>query len=191
MDSDTIGRLTYLVLLLAAVGGWMIVEYRQRMGQALRTAAAWGLIFIGVAAGYGLWQDIRTDMMPAQQVTAENRIELPRAEDGHYYATLEINGTPVTFMADTGATNMVLSQDDARRIGIDPDTLMYLGQANTANGIVQTARVTLDKVEFGPFADAGFPASVNDGEMEGSLLGMDYLGQFRIEITGNRMILSR
>lgn len=191
MDSDTIGRLTYLVLLLAAIGGWVIVEYRQRMGQALRAAAAWGLIFIGVAAGYGLWQDIRNDMMPAQQVTAANRIELPRAEDGHYYATLDINGTPVIFMADTGATNMVLSQDDARRIGIDPETLMYLGQANTANGIVLTARVTLDKVEFGPFADIGFPASVNDGEMEGSLLGMDYLGQFRIEITGNRMILSR
>ena len=32
MDSETTGRLLYLVLLLAAVGGWIIVEYRKRMG---------------------------------------------------------------------------------------------------------------------------------------------------------------
>ena len=191
MDGDTFARLGYLVLLLVAVGGWIIVEYRQRMGQALRTAAAWGLIFIGVAAGYGLWQDVKTDMLPKQLIVDGGTVELQRAPDGHYYATLTLNGEPVVFMADTGATNMVLSQEDARRVGIDPGSLMYLGQAYTANGVVRTARVTLETVELGPFRDAPFPAWVNDGEMDGSLLGMDYLGQFRIEIAGDRMILRR
>ncbi len=191
MDGDTLGRLTYLVILLAALGGWLMVEFRQRLGQTLRTAVAWGLIFVGLMAGYGLWQDIRTDIAPVQQVTAENRIELPRAEDGHYYASLQINGASVLFMADTGATNVVLSRDAARRIGMDPDSLLYLGEASTANGTVRTAQVTLDEVSFGPFRDTGLLASVNDGEMDGSLLGMDYLGRFRIEITGDRMILSR
>ena len=191
MDGDTIARMAYLGLLLAAVGGWVIVEYRQRLGLALRSAAAWGLIFIGAMAGYGLWSDIRTDIGPAQMTVADGRVELPRAPDGHYYATLVLNGTEVRFMADTGATNMVLSQQDARRIGIDPDTLIYLAEAQTANGTVRTARVTLDSVELGPFRDATFQAWVTDGEMEGSLLGMDYLGLFRIEIAGDRMILTR
>ncbi len=191
MDGDTIARMAYLGLLLAAVGGWVIVEYRQRLGLALRSAAAWGLIFIGAMAGYGLWTDIRTDIGPAQMTVADGRVELPRAPDGHYYATLVLNGTEVRFMADTGATNMVLSQQDARRIGIDPDTLIYLAEAQTANGTVRTARVTLDSVELGPFRDATFQAWVTDGEMEGSLLGMDYLGLFRIEIAGDRMILTR
>ena len=189
MDGDNFARLGYLVLLLMVVGGWIIVEYRSRMGLALRTAAAWGLIFLGVAAGYGLWQDVRSDMLPKQMVTDSGTVELPRAEDGHYYATLRVNGQQVLFMVDTGASNMVLSRDDARRVGLDPDTLMYLGQASTANGTVRTARVTLATVELGPFRDAPFAAWVNDGEMEGSLLGMDYLGRFRIEITGDRMIL--
>lgn len=191
MDGDSIARMTYLGLLLAAVGGWVIVEYRQRMGQAMRAAAAWVLIFIGAMAGYGLWKDIRTDILPSQMVTDAGTVELPRAADGHYYATLTVNGQPVLFMADTGATNMVLSQDDARRLGIDPESLFYLGEAQTANGTVRTARVSLDSVELGPFRDAPFAAWVNDGEMEGSLLGMDYLGRFRIEITGDRMILRR
>jgi aspartyl protease family protein len=191
MDSETTGRLLYLVLLLAAVGGWIIVEYRKRMGEALRTAAAWGLIFIGVMAGYGLWNDLRTDIAPQQMVSEAGTIEVPRAEDGHYYLTLEINGTPIQFLADTGATNMVLSDRDARRVGIDPDSLMYLGSAQTANGTVRTARVELPSVTLGPYQDNDFTAWVNQGEMSGSLLGMEYLSLYRVEIAGDRMILRR
>lgn len=191
MDADTTGRLLYLVLLLAAVGGWVIVEYRQRMGQALRTAAAWGLIFIGVMAGYGLWNDLRTDMAPQQMVTDAGMIEVPRAADGHYYVTLDINGTPVQFLADTGATNMVLSDRDARRVGVDPESLVYLGTAQTANGTVRTARVELPSVTLGPHTDTDFSAWVNQGEMSDSLLGMEYLSLYRVEIAGDRMILRR
>lgn len=191
MDSETTGRLFYLLLLLAAVSGWILVEYRKRMGEALRTAAAWGLIFIGVMAGYGLWNDLRTDIAPQQMISEAGTIEVPRAEDGHYYLTLQVNGTPVQFMADTGATNMVLSDRDARRVGIDPAELVYLGTAQTANGTVRTARVELPSVTLGPYSDQDFPAWVNQGEMSGSLLGMEYLSLYRVEIAGDRMILRR
>ena len=191
MDGDNFARLAFLLLLLVAVGGWVIVEFRNRMGQALRMAMAWGLIFVGVVAGYGLWSDIRQDILPQQMVSEGGEIAVPRAEDGHYYLTLQINGTPVVFMADTGASNMVLSREDARSLGIEPESLQYLGEASTANGIVRTARVTLPRVELGPFRNEDFQAFVNDGEMEGSLLGMDYLGQFRLEIAENRLVLRR
>jgi aspartyl protease family protein len=192
MDGDSYASLGYLALLLAALGGWVIVEFRNRMGQTLRSFAAWGLIFLGVMAAYGLWNDIRgPGPIPGQILTEAGRIELPRAPDGHYYATLTLNGTEVRFMADTGASTMVLTKDDATRIGIDPDTLAYLGQAYTANGVVRTARVSLDTVELGPFADQNLSAWVNEGEMDTSLLGMDYLGKFRIEIAGDKMILGR
>ncbi len=185
------GRLIYLLLLLAAVGGWMAVEYRARMGQALRTLMAWGLIFLGVAAGYGVWQDIRSTAMPIQRVEEGGRVVLNRRGDGHFHLTLRIGGTPVDFLVDTGATNVVLSRQDARKLGIDPDRLAYLGRAQTANGGVRTARVTLEDVRLGEIRDARLPAYVTDGDLEGSLLGMDYLRRFRIEIEGGRMVLSR
>lgn len=192
MDGDSFARLGYLALLLAAVGGWVIVEYRGRMGQALRVAAAWGLIFLGVMATYGLWTDIRgPQAIPDQILTEAGRVELPRAPDGHYYATLTVNGVDLRFMADTGASTMVLTRADARAIGLDPGALLYLGEAHTANGRVRTARVTLDTVALGPFADSNVSAWVNEGEMDISLLGMDYLGRFRIEIAGDKMILGR
>lgn len=191
MDEDLWMRLLYLSLLLLAVGGWVFVEFRQRLGQSLRLAAAWGLIFLGVIAGYGLWNDIRPDLMPRQAVVEGGAIEIPRGPDGHFHLTLEINGTPIRFVADTGATNMVLTREDATRLGIDPDALVYLGEARTANGSVRTARVELPVVQLGPYVDEGFPAWVNDAEMFGSLLGMDYLQLYRVEIDGDRMILRR
>lgn len=191
MDGDTTARLFYLLLLLVAVGGYVMVEYRKRMGQALRSFAAWGLIFVGVIAGYGLWNDLRTEIAPRQMISQEGIIEIPRAPDGHYYLTLTIGGTPIQFMADTGATNMVLAAADARRLGLDPETLVYIGRAQTANGMVATARVELQDVVLGPYQEQVFPAWVNQGEMDQSLLGMDYLSLYRVEIARDRMILRR
>ena len=191
MDADVFARLAYLGIILVALIGWALVEYRGKLGFAVRSAVAWGMIFVGAAAGYGLWGDIRGRVMPVQTVTEDGQIEVPRAEDGHYYLTLVIDGVEVEFLADTGATNVVLSDSDARELGIDPESLVYLGQAETANGTVLTADVSIRNVELGPFFDARITASVSKGAMEGSLLGMDYLGLFRIEIDRDRMILSR
>lgn len=191
MDGDILARVAYLGIILVALLGWALVEYRGRLGFAARSAVAWGMIFVGAAAGYGLWGDIRGSIMPVQSVTENGQIEVPRAEDGHYYLTLTIDGVEVEFLADTGASNVVLSDSDARRLGIDPESLAYLGQAETANGTVLTADVSIRNVELGPFFDARITASVTNGAMEGSLLGMDYLGLFRIEIDRDTMILSR
>lgn len=191
MDGDQAARALYLGILLVSVGGWLLIEYRSRLGTALRTLLAWALIFLGLAAGYGLWADLRRDVIPGQFTDNAGAIEIPRAPDGHYYLTLEINGTKVQFLADTGASNIVLSPDDAARLGFDPAALRFMGEATTANGVVKTAVVTLDRVRLGPVDDRNLTAFVNQADMQGSLLGMDYLGLFRIEISADRMILRR
>lgn len=189
MDGETLARVGYLAIILVALGGWALVEFRQRLGQALRFAMAWGLIFVGVMAGYGLWTDISRTALPQQILTAQGEIEVPRSADGHYYLKLAINGTPLTLMVDTGASGLVLSLDDAERLGIEAASLEFRGEAMTANGPVRTAQVTLPVIELGPFRTENFRAYVNEGVMDGSLLGMDYLGQFRMEFAGDRLIL--
>ena len=189
MDGETLARVGYLALILVAVGGWVMVEFRERMGQALRMALAWGLIFVGVMAGYGLWSDIRRDVMPFQEIVDDGTIEVPQSPDGHYYLTLTIDGTAVPFMVDTGASGMVLAAGDAERLGIDVESLNFLGQASTANGVVRTAQVTLDRVVLGPFRNDSFRAYVTEGVLDQSLLGMDYLRQFRMEFAGGKLIL--
>lgn len=191
MSGETLAQIGYLGLILVALGGWAIVEFRGRMGFALRAGLAWGLIFLAVVAAFGIWSDLKSDLMQSAVFRDSGRIEIPRDPDGHFYMTLQINGTPIRFMADTGASSMVLTQADAARLGIDVASLAFDGEAMTANGIVRTASLRLPQVAFGPHLDENFPAFVNEGQMDGSLLGMEYLSAFRIELDGAKMILQR
>ena len=193
MESWEAGQFVYLMLLGAALGGYYVVSHRDRLGQVARHALLWGLIFVGIIAVAGLWSDIRRDVIPRQSAVIEGaRIVVPRSWDGHYYLTLKADGAPVEFIVDTGATEIVLSRQDAVRAGIDPEKLIYSGIASTANGTVRTARTALDKLEIGPIVDRNVAVWVNEGEMEGSLLGMAYLRRFeRLQISDGRLVLER
>lgn len=191
-DIET-GRLIYLIVLLAMVAGWFFMQTREGLNKTFQYAAIWGLIFVGGAAAVGLWQDIsRSGTHPQMSVRGTDQIVVSMSRDSHFYLTLEVNDAPLRFVVDTGATDMVLTQADARRAGIDPDALNYLGVANTANGEVRTAFVRLDQVQLGEVIDRDVAAVVNQGQMAQSLLGMGYLQRWgRIEIANGELILTR
>ncbi|WP_371059599.1 TIGR02281 family clan AA aspartic protease [Rhodosalinus sp. 5P4] len=193
MTGDQIAQLTYLALLGGAIAFWLLLRNRTRLGQMAQYAAVWGLIFLGAIAAVGLWGDIRQTVAPRQNVLADQgRITVPRAPDGHYYLTLDVNGVPVRFVVDTGASQVVLTRADAARAGIDTASLAFLGRAMTANGEVATAPVRLDSIGTGPIRDEGFNAWVNAGEMRESLLGMSYLQRFgTIRISDGELVLTR
>ena len=193
MNGDQIAQLSYLALLGAAIVMWFVTQNRLSLGKTVQMAAAWVFIFIGVIAVIGLWDDIRSTVNPAPQMTvSDHQIEVPRSVDGHYYLPMRVNGEPITFMVDTGASQIVLNSDDARRIGIDPDQLNYIGRASTANGVVRTAPVRLDSLELGPITDRNIGASVTEGDLDQPLLGMEYLQRFsNVQFSDGRLILSR
>ncbi len=193
MTADMTASLIYLVLLACAVGGWFFASGRESLGKTAQMAAIWGFIFLGVVAAYGLWSDVQRQTVGGQMLQlGEGQITVPRQADGHYYLTLALNGENIRFVVDTGATDLVLSRRDAERAGLAPDTLNFIGIANTANGQVRTAPVRIDTVRLGDITDTNVRASVNGGEMAGSLLGMGYLEKWgRIEISGGELRLTR
>ncbi|MDN3712150.1 TIGR02281 family clan AA aspartic protease [Paracoccus cavernae] len=190
--TEDLPRLAYLALLLVALAGFLIVEFRAKPGQTMRQALAWGLIFVGTIAVAGLWQDISRSVVPRQQIFEGGRIEIPVSSDGHYYLTVTLNGEEVDFVVDTGATTIALSRDEARRIGVDTDNLAFTAQARTANGIVPTAPVIIRDVQIGDIHDRNVSAVVVDGDLGMPLLGMTYLSRFaRVSIESDRLILQR
>ncbi|KIC19194.1 retropepsin-like aspartic protease family protein [Leisingera sp. ANG-DT] len=193
MGEYEIGRFIYLIILLVAVGSWVFVQNRQSLGKTLQMFAVWGFIFLGVIASYGLWEDIRQTVRPQQSVAMDaGRVEVPRSPDGHYYLTLEVNGAPVEFLVDTGASQVVLNERDAQSAGIDTGNLAYLGRASTANGEVRTASVWVDEISLGGITDKDLRVWVNQGELDQSLLGMGYLQRWSsIEIRNGALVLTR
>ena len=191
-DPDSRARLLYLAALLVFVAGLFLWGQRRDLGKRLRDLLVWALILAMAVIAYGFRDILREQLLPAAMVETGDTIALRRASDGHFHATLDINGERVRFMVDTGASDLVLSRRDAARVGIDPDGLAYLGTARTANGTVETATVRLGLVRLGSFTDTDVRASVTKGGLDSSLLGMSYLDRFSsIGISGDTMRLTR
>ena len=193
MEENNFASLIYLSVLAAVLLGLVLMNRRGELGKVLRQAGVWLFIFLSVVVLVKSWQDIRQSgrSMSFQQ-SESGSIIIPKDLDGHFYLTLTINNQEIDFLVDTGASDVVLTRQDASRVGFDPDRLEYWSIANTANGTVRLATIRLGTVRFGDLVDKNIRASVTEASMEKSLLGMTYLSRFNtIEIKKNEMILRR
>ena len=193
MEENAFSRLIYLSVLVVAILGSVLISRRGAYGKMFRQAGIWLLIFMGLVAIVASWQDIRqSGQTMSFQQSEDSAIIIPKEIDGHFHLTVTINDRPIEFLVDTGASDIVLTRNDAARVGFDPNRLDYWGMANTANGTVRLATIRLETVRLGEFIDKNIRASVNKAPMEKSLLGMRYLSKFRaIEISNDQMILKR
>ncbi|PCJ74734.1 MAG: TIGR02281 family clan AA aspartic protease [Rhodobacteraceae bacterium] len=188
-----IAYFVYMAIFGLVIGAYILRAYRGRMGTMVQQALIWILIFLAAVIIYGFKEQLQRQLYPSQGVMiSDNTISLTRARDGHFYADLLVNGVSVEFVIDTGASEIVLATQDAEKIGMPLDQLMYLGIAETANGEVRTAQVILDTLEFSGMRTRNVRAFVSEGQMSVSLLGMAYLRRFsRIEIIDDTLLLHR
>lgn len=183
-------------LLFMLIFGGSFVYFSRASKKAVFKAIFGWIAIVSVIAGFyvvGKGDTYRTmadNITPAREVTANGEMQVQRARDGHFWIMTQINGQNLPMMVDTGASMVVLSKKDARRIGIDVNKLRFNGSSSTANGTVSYARTRLDDFVIGHVAFNNFTVTVNGGQMEGSLLGLDALNQFKsYEMRGDMMIL--
>jgi aspartyl protease family protein len=122
--------------------------------------------------------------------TAAQEIVLPVGLGGHFTSAGAINGRPVQFMVDTGATVVALSQSEAERIGLDwrnaPQAL-----TQTANGAVPVHRLSLSAVRVGEVEVNNVDAIVMPAQMPYVLLGNSFLGRFQMRRDNDLLRLER
>lgn len=107
-----------------------------------------------------------------------------RDATGAFVVNGSVNGHPVTFVVDTGASDVVLSPDDAARLGLVQAKLKYDRLYQTANGVGRAAGFQANEIRVGSITIANVSASVNQAPMKYSLLGrafLDRLNTFKIE----------
>jgi len=119
---------------------------------------------------------------------SDHVIRIKAAGDGHYYIKGSADGVPLDFIIDTGASNIVLPKEVAERLHNGP--LNFNLPTYTANGVTQSAQVTIRKLTIGPYTVNDVPAWANGGPLDTPLLGMSWLRHFRsIEIENGVMTL--
>lgn len=111
---------------------------------------------------------------------------------GMFQAVGSINGFPVNFLVDTGATYVVMNRNEARRLGIDYRQHGKQGYASTANGIIRTWEITLNRVQVGDVLLTNVKGAVNEGDSPREvLLGMSFLGRLEMKNDGTSMLLRK
>jgi len=116
-------------------------------------------------------------------------ITLERERDGHFYAEARVNGAPVRFLIDTGATGIALTESDARNAGLAFNSAQSEVVGTGPSGQVHGQFVRLNRVELGLKAVSDSPAIILEGG-DRSLLGQSFLSQFgSVEIHNDTMVL--
>ncbi len=197
-ETDEKLNLLYPVLVLTLVSSGLIAMRRVRMGELARNLAIWIGIALVVAVGFA-YQDeltsvatrLRAELIPGYAVEdAAGELTIAESPDGYFYAIATVNGTPVTFLIDTGASDIVLSPGDAARLGIASEDLEFSRVVETANGMAQAARARVANFTLGPIQLRDVEVSVNQATMSTSLLGMAFMRNLAsFEIRGRNLIL--
>lgn len=110
--------------------------------------------------------------------------------NGHFFAEGSINGVPIRFMVDTGATSIAINSKHADRVGIDYKRHGTPSFASTAGGVVRMYAVKLNAVEVGGIRLHNIDAGVIEGNHpREALLGMSFLGRLDMKRDGEKMEL--
>ena len=113
-----------------------------------------------------------------------------RGEGDAFYVFGKIDGAPVRFLIDTGASEIVLSPADARAAGLNPENMDFSTPSETANGVGYSARGIVRSLKIGPIRMTDVPVSINQNPMSVSLLGMPFLKRLdSFEVRGDRLYL--
>jgi aspartyl protease family protein len=199
LSSDQTGQFIYLIVLLFFISSGFLFKGKIKASQALTQLFCWLLITLTIIVLYSFRYDfynikdrLISELFPSHAVRlSDSQVSINISRNNHFYIKLKVNNQNIRFMIDTGASDMVINQKDAKKVGLNLEDLVYNKRYQTANGSTFGASVTLQKIEFGGLIFNNVPASVNNSNMGTSLLGMSFLRNFKkYEFYQDRLILT-
>jgi aspartyl protease family protein len=193
MTNDWMLGSLYLLMAIMLVSGSLIAR-RERFAKLATMALAWVAIF---GAGFVLFT-FRDDLgYVAQRLKAEatgepvvegHEVRIPMAIDGHFWVEGSVNGIPVKFLVDSGATMTTIGRDTAVAAGV-PVNAGRVQVVRTGNGMVRVATGRADSLAIGPIERTQIGVHIAAHE-DLNVLGMNYLSSLqRWGVEGRWLIL--
>jgi aspartyl protease family protein len=193
MTNDLMLGGVYILMAMMLVLGSLMAR-REPAAKLLKMSLAWIVIF---AAGFVLFTFRDNFGWVAQRLKAEavgtpveqgRETRIPMAIDGHFWVEAQVNGQPVKFLIDSGATMTTIDRDTAARVGVDvsPRRDQFV---RTGNGIIRVSSGRAAELEVGGISrrDVGLQVAEND---DLNVLGMNFLSSLsRWGVEGRWLVL--
>ncbi|HUC51679.1 MAG TPA: TIGR02281 family clan AA aspartic protease [Xanthobacteraceae bacterium] len=198
LSVDDFGSLAYKLLILVFLGSAALTMLRERFSQALTGALLWVVVALVLVIAYSYRYEVNdvagrllAELIPGRAVTHGRMVEVARTNSGDFDILARVNGVRVPMVLDTGASSVVLTQQDAKAAGLPLEVLDYTVSIDTANGRTHAAQVTLDRLAVGGLEERSVEALiVQPGQLRTSLLGMSFLNRLQSwQVSGDRLIL--
>lgn len=189
---------TRTLVLAVLVASGLVYSRGFGLKESVRNIAIWTGISAVLVLGYiyypaveEVFGNVRSELVPGYPVnTSGGEMVFAKDRSGDFLIIGSANGKPVKFLVDTGASEIVLSPDDAQRIGVDTSKLVFDRTSETANGLGHGAAYTLGELQIGDMKLFNVPVSINQAKMHNSLLGMAFLSQMKsFEFRGRKLYL--
>ncbi|MEJ8572948.1 retropepsin-like aspartic protease family protein [Microbaculum marinum] len=204
MTNADFGSIATGTALLIVIGGTMLTSRSFRAGAAIRHAVIWLGALLLLITVYSfrfefayVTQRVFGELIPGAPIASTDArgrtvVTLRRDASGHFVTRGTIDGAGATFLVDTGASVLTLTDSTASAIGYDTDSLRYSVPVSTANGRTFVAPVSVEVLQIGPLTFRDLRAYVAPpGALDGNLLGvnvLDRLGSYTVR--GDEMILT-
>jgi aspartyl protease family protein len=193
MTNDLMLGGVYLLMAMMLVIGSLMAR-REPLAKLATMGLAWVAIF---AAGFVLFTFRDNLGWVAQRLKAEavgtpveqgRETRIPMAIDGHFWVQAELNGKPVKFLIDSGATMTTIDRDTAARVGVEVSSRRDQF-VRTGNGIIRVSSGRAGELQVGGISrqDVGLQIAEND---DLNVLGMNFLSSLsRWGVEGRWLVL--
>ncbi len=203
LESGYFAQLVGLLALLILIGSGLRIRNRVELGQAAKAALFWTALLMALVLAYSFRHDasmlagrLVSELAPgswqAQQLSQEETsLRIRRNQSAGFVVHAELESAPVAFLFDTGASITTLTHEDAGRIGINTDKLVYGIKVLTANGSGYMAPAWIKRFIIGKFEARNVRVLVAaEGALLTSLLGTNIIRRFSsFEQRGDTLIL--
>lgn len=202
MDNEDFSRIVYTLPIILMISTGILLG-RNSLGQSLRQLLIWVLIALALMTGYlyrtdaeRIGERLLAGLLPGRAVSVRSddgsvEVVLHKSLSGHFETSVGIGPVDVPVLIDTGASSVALRLEDAVRLGIDPDTLVFSRTVLTANGRAQAAPHMIEEIRLGSIVRRNVEAVVlEEGLMDKSLLGMSFLATLHsLQMSGDELRL--
>lgn len=176
--------------------GSSLVARRMPIGQTLKMLLLWVAIFGAFFVlflfrdeGRALWDRAKADMGVQSAQISGSTLRIQKSDDGHFHVRAQVNGNPVDFLIDSGATTTTLSRVAANRAGVQPSGGFPV-LIETANGTTQADRAEISDLRVGTIRQGDAKVLIGDGLGDTNLLGMSFLSSLKSwRVEGSTLIL--